>query len=147
MSFPVPGKFALKKQMSNMVQFAYTILYVKDVTKTISFYEKAFGFKRKFIAPGNEYGELMTGATTLSFASVQLAATNLSAGFLESSPGGKPFGMEIGFTTNDVQKTFDAAIAAGAIAVEKAKTKPWGQTVAYVKDINGFLIEICTPMS
>ena len=48
-----------------MIKFAYAILYVKDVAKSISFYEKAFGFKRKFIAPGNEYGELSTGDTTL----------------------------------------------------------------------------------
>jgi uncharacterized glyoxalase superfamily protein PhnB len=130
-----------------MIQFAYTILYVQDVTKSISFYEKAFGFKRTFIAPGNEYGELTTGATTLSFAAVGLAKTNLSAGFLESSTDNKPFGMEIGFTTPDVEQTVKKAIAAGAIEVEKAKTKPWGQIVAYVKDIDGFLIEICTPMS
>ena len=25
-------------------------------------------------------------------------------------------------------------------------TKPWGQTVGYIRDIDGFLIEICTPM-
>jgi lactoylglutathione lyase len=23
---------------------------------------------------------------------------------------------------------------------------PWGQTVAYVRDNNGFLVELCTPM-
>ena len=129
-----------------MIQFAYTILYVKDVKKSISFYEKAFGFKEKFITPGNEYGELDTGATTLSFATHDLAKTNLSAGFIESNPAGKPFGIEIAFTTDDVEKTFAAAIGAGAIAVEKAKVKPWGQTVAYVRDIDGFLVEICTPM-
>jgi uncharacterized glyoxalase superfamily protein PhnB len=129
-----------------MIKFSYTILYVQNVTKSISFYEKAFGFKRKFIAPNNEYGELDTGNTTLSFAAVALAKTNLTAGFLESKPGGKPFGMEIGFTTTEVEKLYEDAIKAGAIEVEKAKTKPWGQIVAYVKDPDGFLIEICTPM-
>src|SRR3990172_10095960 len=127
-----------------MIKFAYTILYVKDVEKTISFYEKVFDFKRKFIAPGNEYGELLTGVTTLSFAAVSLAKTNLSAGFIESTINGKPFGIEIGFTTEKVEQIYDNAIKAGAIAVEKAKTKPWGQLVAYVKDLDGFLIEICT---
>ena len=39
-----------------MIKFAYTILYVQDVEKSIDFYERAFGFKRKFIAPGNSYG-------------------------------------------------------------------------------------------
>jgi len=24
---------------------------------------------------------------------------------------------------------------------------PWGQTIAYVADINGFLVELCTPMA
>ena len=130
-----------------MIKFTYTILYVNDVEIAISFYEKAFGFKRKLIAPGNEYAELNTGNTTLSFASVQLAKTNLSNGFIESNKDNKPFGIEIGFTTNDVESVFQNAIKQGAAAVEKAKTKPWGQVVAYVKDLDGFLIEICTPMN
>ena len=129
-----------------MIKFAYTILYVKDVTKSIEFYENAFGFKRKFISPDNDYGELLTGDTVLSFASTTLAKTNLSEGFLESNPETKPFGIEIGFATANVAQTFEEAIKAGATAVEKAKTKPWGQVVAYVRDLDGFLIELCTPM-
>lgn len=129
-----------------MIKFAYTIFYVKDVTKTIEFYENAFGFKRKFIAGENDYGELATGDTSLSFCAVELANKNLSKGFVESDAKNKPFAMEIGFTTDDVEKTMDKAINAGAILVEKAKTKPWGQVVGYLKDLNGFLIEICTPM-
>jgi len=129
-----------------MITFAYTILYVADVEKTIAFYEKAFGFKRKFMAPGNEYGELETGHTTLSFASLNMAKSNLSNGIIESSVKGKPFAMEVAFATKDVEKVYKAAVKAGATEVEKAKTKPWGQTVAYVRDINGFLVEICTPM-
>jgi len=129
-----------------MINYTYTILYVKDVTQSIEFYEKAFGFQRKFVSPDNDYGELITGETTLSFASTKLAGSNLSAGFIESSTTGKPFGIELGFATENVQEAVDTAIKAGATEVEKAKTKPWGQVVAYVKDINGFLIEICTPM-
>ena len=129
-----------------MIKFAYTILYVEDVEKTIGFYEKAFGFSRKFIAPGSEYGELSTGDTTLSFAAFSLIRQNLSRGFLESRPDGKPFGIEIAFAVEDVEAAFQNAVKAGATVVEKAKVKPWGQTVAYVKDPNGFLIEICTPM-
>lgn len=129
-----------------MIKFAYTILYVKEVSKTIDFYERALGFQRKFIAPDGSYGELITGETTLSFASTALAQTNLSAGFIESSVSHKPFGIEIGFATNNVEEALQNAIKEGATLVEKAKTKPWGQVVAYVKDPDGFLIEICTPM-
>ncbi|WP_447636337.1 VOC family protein [Flavobacterium microcysteis] len=130
-----------------MIKFAYTILYVHDVTKTIEFYEKAFGFRRKFVSPGNDYGELLVGETTLSFASIALAKSNLTDGFIESNLAGKPFGIEIGFTTENVDETVLAATNAGATIVENPKTKPWGQIVAYIRDLDGFLIEICTPMN
>lgn len=130
-----------------MIKFAYTILYVQDVAKTIEFYEQAFGFTRKFISPDNSYGELLVGETTLSFAAITLAKSNLKDGFLESSLANKPFGIEIGFTTTNVDETLLKAVASGATLVEQPKTKPWGQVVAYVRDLDGFLIEICTPMN
>ncbi len=130
-----------------MIKFAYTILYVQDVTKAIEFYEKAFGFARKFVTPDNDYGELFVGETTLSFVSITLAKSNLTGGFMESNLIDKPFGIEIGFTTEDVEEAVTIAKNAGATIVENPKTKPWGQIVAYVRDIDGFLIEICTPMN
>lgn len=129
-----------------MINFAYTILYVRDVEKSISFYEKAFQFKRKFITLDNSYGELITGNTTLSFASLSQAASNLKSGFQESSLNQRPFAMEIAFATSDVETVYQAALAAGAVAEAPATDKPHGQTVAYVRDPDGFLIEICTPM-
>jgi uncharacterized glyoxalase superfamily protein PhnB len=129
-----------------MVKFAYTILYVQDVTKSVEFYEKAFGFTRKFVTPENDYGELLVGETTLSFASTALAKSNLAAGFTESSITGKPFGFEIGFTTDHVEELVASATHAGATIVENPKTKPWGQIVAYVRDLDGFLIEVCSPI-
>jgi lactoylglutathione lyase len=129
-----------------MIKFAYTILYVQDVTKSVEFYENAFGFTRKFVTPENDYGELLLDETTLSFASTTLANSNLPEGFIESSLKSKPFGIEIGFTTDNVESTMKSAVEAGALIVGNPTTKPWGQIVAYVRDIDGFLIEICTPM-
>lgn len=129
-----------------MIKYAYTILYVPDVLKSITFYERAFQFKRKFITPDNSYGELNTGGTTLSFASLELAKSNLSNGFLESKREQKPFAIEIAFATEDVVSVYDNAIREGATPESPATEKPHGQTVAYVRDPNGFLIEICTPM-
>jgi uncharacterized glyoxalase superfamily protein PhnB len=134
------------KKQETMIKFAYTILYVQNVTKSVEFYENAFGFSRKFITPENDYAELLVGETTLSFASTTLAKSNLTNGFTESDLKAKPFGIEIGFTTGNVVETFSAAINAGATVVENPKIKPWGQVVAYVRDLDGFLIEICTPM-
>lgn len=130
-----------------MIQFAYTILYVENVERTLSFYETVFGMKRKFITPDESYGELDTGATTLSFAQVNLAASNLKNGFDANSLSKKPAAMEIAFATNDVEALYKKALAAGATAEAPATYKSHGQTVAYVRDPDGFLIEICTPMS
>lgn len=130
-----------------MIKFAYTILYVKEVERSISFYENAFGFKRTFVSPDGQYGELSTGSTTLSFAVHTLASSNLSKGYIESTNTSKPFGIEIGFTTEDVDATVESALNAGATLAEESKTKPWGQVVAYVRDPDGFLVEICTPMN
>src|SRR4051812_46693820 len=126
-----------------MIKFAYTILYVEDVITTINFYAKAFDFKQKFVTPDSSYGEVISGETTLSFASKILAQSNLKDGFMESSLNQKPFGIEIGFTTEDVSSTVRKAAEAGAVMVAEPKTKPWGQVVAYVRDPDGFLIEIC----
>ncbi len=127
-----------------MVKLSYTILYVKNVTFSVEFYEKAFGFKRKFITPENDYAELLTGETTLAFASIELAKSNLKNGFTEANLTSKPFGIELGFTTDNVTTTLITAQNAGATVVENPITKPWGQVVAYIRDVDGFLIEICT---
>ncbi len=130
-----------------MVKFGYTILYVTDVTKSIVFYEKSFGFKRKFITPENDYGELETGQITLSFASKELANSNLKNGFIESNLAQKPFAIELGFVTDNVDEIVKLSEQNGATILEEPKQKPWGQIVAYLRDLDGFLLEICTPVN
>ena len=63
----------------------------------------------------------------------------------ESSLTNKLFG--IGFTTYNVEETVMTAENAGGTILEQPKTNPWGHVFAYLRDIDGFLIEICTPMS
>ena len=127
-----------------MIKFGYTILYVENVEESIVFYENVFGFSRKFITPENDYGELLTGETTLSFASKKLASQNLQEGFVESSLEDKPFAIEIGFITDDVPELVQKATTFGAVLVKEPTQKPWGQIVSYVRDLDGFLVEICT---
>ncbi|WP_126971214.1 VOC family protein [Gynurincola endophyticus] len=129
-----------------MIKFGYTILYVNDVEKMVDFYERTFGFQRKFVTPENDYGEIITGETTLSFASHTLGKSNFTTDYIKSEPGEKPFGFELGFTTDDVESLVKTAIENGGVLVAAAKQKPWGQTVAYIRDPEGFLVEICTPI-
>jgi len=129
------------------MKYAYSILYVDDVSATIDFYEKAFGFSRKFITPENDYGELLTGETTIAFASIDLGNSNFKNGFEKSTLLEKPFGIEFAFTTDNIEEDFQNAINAGATVYESLAQKPWGQAVGYLRDINGFLIEVCTPIN
>jgi uncharacterized glyoxalase superfamily protein PhnB len=56
-------------------------------------------------------------------------------------------GCEISFTAKDVHKSLNHAVKAGAELVSSPEEKPWGQTVAYVKDANGILVEIASDMT
>lgn len=125
------------------MKFKYTIIYVENVTKTIGFYVNAFGLKQKMIHESGDYGELDTGLTTLSFSSFELMK---QLGKNPSKPIGNSPEFEIAFETDDVQHALSVALKADAKLVQKPEVMPWGQTTAYVTDINGFLIEICTPI-
>ncbi len=128
------------------IQYAYTILYVNDVPRTMEFYKKAFGFEEKFLTPENDYGEILSGTTTIAFANIKLGSSNFKKGFMTSSLTEKPFGIELAFTTLAIEKVMENALQNGAVLLEETVTKPWGQQVGYVRDINGFIIEICTPI-
>ena len=125
------------------MKFGYTILYVPEVEAAIAFYEAAFGFKRRFVSPDGGYGELETGATALAFVS---RAQIESLGKRPAEADAKAPGFEIALTTADVPAAVVRAVAAGATAERPVEVMPWGQTIAYVADPNGILIEICTPM-
>lgn len=126
------------------MKFKYTILYVDDVSETLGFYEEAFGLERTMLHESGEYGELCTGSTTLSFSSIKLMK---ELGKNAAKPNSHTHSFEIAFETDDVKSALSKALKAGAVLVQEAKEMPWGQTVAYVTDTNGFLIEICTPIA
>ena len=129
------------------MNFAYTILYVPDVAQAIAFYEAAFGLVRGFVHEGGDYGEMQTGQTTLSFASLSLADSNIEGGVVPSEVHNRPAAIELAFSSDDVAAAYDRAVSAGALAISSPTVKPWGQTVAFVRDHCGNLIEICSPIS
>jgi uncharacterized glyoxalase superfamily protein PhnB len=60
--------------------------------------------------------------------------------------GGGPSSVEVALYTADVPAAFARAVGAGAVAIAEPKVMPWGQTVAYVRSVEGTLIGLCTPM-
>ena len=132
--------------MEISMKLGYVIFYVPDVQAALTFYEKAFGLRQRFIDQDN-YGELDTGMTALGFASEAFAEGN-GVSVRPSRPGDllSP-AAEVAFVVDDPQSAFERAVSAGALPVMAASAKPWGQTVAYVRDLNGFVVELCTPVA
>jgi lactoylglutathione lyase len=125
------------------VKLNYLIIYVDDVGRAVKFYENAFGLSLNFMHESKLYAEMDTGNTTLSFAHIDMLRMNTG---LEASkePQNR---FEIAFSTDDVKKAFDQALTAGAREIKQPETKEWGQTVAYVRDPYGIMVEICTPVT
>jgi len=127
------------------MKFGYTIIYVPDVLASVEFFEKAFGLQRRFVHESG-YAEMDTGTTALAFASHDLGKSNLPAGYVKASQSAQPLGMEIALVTEDVAKAHLRALAEGATSIAEPLTKPWGQTVSYVRCPDGTLVEICSPV-
>ena len=125
------------------MQFGYTILYVDDVRATLGFYGRAFGLSTRFTHESGAYGELETGATALAFVSNAMLR---EIGKTPQPPQLDKPSSEIALVTPDVAAAVQRATDAGARLVQAPKAMPWGQTIAYVGDCNGFLVELCTPI-
>ena len=128
------------------MKLGYTIVYVPDVAQSLAFFETAFGLKRRFLHESGSYGELDTGATTLAFAAHELGDMNFPGGHVRADQSPQPLGVEIALVTDDVALAHRRAIEAGAQALAPPVSKPWGQTVSYVRAPDGTLIELCTPV-
>src|SRR5687767_14737128 len=124
----------------------YVLVYVPDVARAAAFWQRAFGLEVGFAHDSGQYTEMATGLTTLGFVDETLAEDNGGA-FRKNRPDGEPPGIEIALTTPDVEAAYAHAVAAGAAPVKPPTRKPWGQTVSYVRDPDGVLVELCSPMS
>jgi lactoylglutathione lyase len=124
------------------MKFSYCTIYVQDITKMMSFYEKAFSIKTKFIHESGTYAEMETGSTVLSFAQTELAESIIPTGYIKSSLKRKPANMQIGFEPQDVKAALKQALSLGAVLVSDYEVKPWGWESAIVRDIEGNIVEL-----
>ncbi len=122
----------------------YVLFYVENVTKTVEFYKSAFFMEIDFLHEAGDYAQMKTGETKLGFISESLASEHFS--FEKRRVSIKPGASEIALISSDVKKSFAHAIKNGAKSLLEPVDKPWGQTICYVQDCNGFTVEICSEM-
>lgn len=130
--------------MSTAPKLGYVIVYTQDVIATTAFYEAAFGLERRFVHESKQYAEMGTGGTALAFADEATCPT--AGAFTPARREHKAPAFEVALVMDDVEAAYERATRAGAESVAKPADKPWGQTVAYVRDLNGVLVELCTPV-
>lgn len=129
------------------MQLGYIIIYVSNVEKSLEFYKQTFQLNEIFLHECKQYGEINTGTTKLAFVDEQFAQEHNNLRFTLNRINATSAGVEIAFVTSNVYKSYDHAIAYGAIPVKSPTEQPWGQIVAYVQDLNGILVELCSPLS
>lgn len=127
------------------MKFGYTIIYVKDIKQTVDFYQRAFGLSLKFYAESGKYAELSTGETILSFVAEDFIQ-NHGMEFTKNRTGNVSPGFQISFITENVEEAYEKSIKEGAFEISPPKQAPWGQIVSQVKDNNGIIVEIGSPI-
>jgi lactoylglutathione lyase len=130
------------------LQFRLAGFFVQDVPATVRFYESAFGLRLRYMHPSSGYAELETGSTLLAFLSERFVMdANLLGGTetVPNRPDTSPIAAQVAFVTRDMATDWQRAVRAGATVVKEPEAKPWGQTAGYLRDINGSIVELCTP--
>ncbi|PON51457.1 Glyoxalase-like domain containing protein [Trema orientale] len=125
--------------------FAYTVVYVRDVARSVTFYEKAFGLPVRRLDESHRWGELESGETTIAFTPLHQHETDDLTGSVQTSAGsrtGERQSVEVCFAYSDVDAAYKRAVENGAAPVSEPEEKEWGQTVGYVRDINGIVVRM-----
>lgn len=132
------------------MRLGFVVIYVEDVSKVLDFYKEAFDLDIRLKHEDNGvvlYGEMETEGAILGFSSHEMGQANLGGNYQRVDVKERPFGQEIVFVHEDVGSVYKKAVSHGAISISEPEQKPWGQTVAFIRSIEGTLIEICSPMS
>ena len=130
------------------LHFRCTALFVPDVPETVEFYQKAFGLALRYMHPSSGYAELDTGETLLAFVGESFIETTSLLGGLSYRPSRADAAAPAEFValvSTDLEADWRRALAAGATIVKAPEPKPWGQTTGYLRDVNGVIVELCTP--
>lgn len=120
------------------------VLYVEDIDRALEFYTGILGFKER-VRQG-PYAELETGTTTLCL--VERRYVHETYGHQVPPPG--QGASEVGVLVEErphVDELYQRALKGGATSVAEPKDEPWGQRVSYVRDPDGHLLEICSPVA
>ncbi|XP_043697489.1 uncharacterized protein LOC122648320 [Telopea speciosissima] len=131
------------KNLISSPAFAYTVVYVKDVAKSVEFYANAFGYTVRRLDGSHRWGELESGQTTIAFTPAHQHETDGRTGEVQTAGSGHERNpVEVCFAYSNVDEAFKRAVDNGAVPVSPPEEKEWGQKVGYVRDIDGLVVRL-----
>jgi lactoylglutathione lyase len=124
-----------------MTPLGFVIMYTRNVADKMAFYERAFGMQKGALADKAVYGEMLGGDVKLQFVQEDFAR-NYVPDFVPNRLERPAPGIEIGFIFDDVAAAYHRAIDIGCTSVAAPEKRPWGPTIAFVRDDEGVLVEM-----
>jgi len=117
-------------------------LVIKGAAEAIEFYKKAFGATELMRMPGPN-GRVMHAEIRIGNSVLMLSDENPERGYLSPASRGGATGSVMLYTT-DVDKTFNAAVAAGAKSQQPPTDMFWGDRMGNLTDPFGHSWAIAT---
>ena len=117
-------------------------LVIKGAAEAIEYYQKVFGATETVRMPGPG-GRVMHAEVNIGNSMLMLADENPERGYLSPKTIGGA-GVSIMLYTDDVDATFNKAVAAGAKVEQPPTDMPWGDRMANIADPFGHNWAIAT---
>ncbi len=116
----------------------YTVLIVAELDRSLEFYVNLLGLPLNHRSGG--YAQLRTGSTRLSLFTREALERTLRKPL--QAPSEDAPGFEIAFLVENVDEAFEELVAKGARAEQGPMDRFWGQRTAYLRDPDGYLVEL-----
>lgn len=116
----------------------YTVVIVEDLERALNFYTGMLGLE--LAHRSGPFAQMQTGTTRLAFYTRKAMAQTLEFAILPPANSAPAF--ELGFKVDDVDAAYRELTGKGVPSVASPADRPWGQRTAYVRDPDGYLIEL-----
>lgn len=117
----------------------YVVLFVENLERSLAFYTQRLGLPVRHRAEG--YVELAVEGPKFGL----LERWRLPALVGEAESGTPPSGThesEVAFLVDNIDEVYARLCALGVAFLRAPEDRPWGQRTAYLKDPDGYLIEL-----
>ena len=126
---------------------SFPSFFVDDVPATVDFYERAFGAVLDHAHDDGSYAELRLGDLMLGLCAATEARRHLPVEFHPADVTEPPGAFELYLEVDDADEAARRASEAGAALLAPPVNKPWGNRVAYLRDPNGFTVEVASRLA